>query len=146
MNVNMAKGLSLVIVVAVADNGVIGAKGDLPWSILADLRRVKELTIGKPLLMGRKTYDSIGRPLPGRKSIVLTSDPNFSVPGVSVFRQFVEALNYASQLAVEMHTDQMIAFGIVPVWVCQVILPIGFAVMAVRFALGIASSLTDERV
>ena len=65
MNVNMAKGLSLVIVVAVADNGVIGAKGDLPWSISADLKRVKELTIGKPLLMGRKTYDSIGRPLPG---------------------------------------------------------------------------------
>ena len=111
MNVNMAKGISLVIVVAVADNDVIGAKGDLPWSISADLKRVKELTIGKPLLMGRKTYDSIGRPLPGRKSIVLTSDPNFSVPGVSVFRQFVAALNYASQIAVEMQTDQIIAFG-----------------------------------
>ena len=107
----MAKGLSLVIVVAVSDTGVIGAKGDLPWSISADLKRVKELTIGKPLLMGRKTYDSIGRPLPGRKSIVLTSDPNFSVPGVSVFRQFVAALNYASQLAVEMQTDEIIAFG-----------------------------------
>ena len=107
----MAKGISLAIVVAVADNGVIGAEGGLPWNISADLKRVKELTLGKPLLMGRKTYDSIGRPLPGRKSIVLTSDPEFSVSGVSVFRRFVEALNYASELAVEMDTDQIIAFG-----------------------------------
>jgi dihydrofolate reductase len=111
MRVYMAKGVSLVIVVAVADNGVIGAKGGLPWSISADLKRVKELTTGKPLLMGRKTYDSIGRPLPGRKRIVLTSDPNFSVSGVSVFRRFAKALNYASELAVEMNTDQIIAFG-----------------------------------
>ena len=73
MCVYMAKGISLAIVVAVADNGVIGAEGGLPWNISADLKRVKELTVGKPLLMGRKTYDSIGRPLPGRKSIVLTS-------------------------------------------------------------------------
>ena len=58
----MAKGISLAIVVAVADNGVIGAEGGLPWNISADLKRVKELTVGKPLLMGRKTYDSIGRP------------------------------------------------------------------------------------
>ncbi len=107
----MANGLSLVIVVAVADNGVIGVKGGLPWNISADLKRVKELTVGKPLLMGRKTYDSIGRPLPGRKTIVLTSDLDFSVPGVSVFRQFIDALNCASQLAVEMQTDQIIAFG-----------------------------------
>jgi len=111
MSVYMAKGISLVIVVAVADNGVIGAEGGLPWNISADLKRVKELTTGKPLLMGRKTYNSIGRPLPGRKSIVLTSDPEFSVPGVSVFRRFVEALNYASELAVEMNTDQIVAFG-----------------------------------
>ena len=111
MCVYMAKGISLAIVVAVADNGVIGAEGGLPWNISADLKRVKELTTGKPLLMGRKTYDSIGRPLPGRKSIVLTSDPDFSVSGVSVFRRFAKALNHASELAVEMNTDQIIAFG-----------------------------------
>ena len=85
MCVYMAKGISLAIVVAVADNGVIGAEGGLPWNISADLKRVKELTVGKPLLMGRKTYDSIGR--------------------------FVEALHYASEIAVEMDTDQIIAFG-----------------------------------
>ena len=98
-------------IVAVSQNGVIGRKGDLPWRLSGDLKWFKKITMGHVLLMGRKTYNSIGRPLPGRKSIVLTSDPEFSVSGVSVFRRFVEALNYASELAVEMNTDQIIAFG-----------------------------------
>lgn len=107
----MIQGLNLIIVVAIADNGVIGAKGGLPWKISSDLKRVKELTTGKVLLMGRRTYDSIGFPLPNRKTIVLTSDLKFSVPGVSVYRTFSEALVSACYEAIEMGTNQVIAFG-----------------------------------
>lgn len=70
----------LVIVVAVSENGVIGRDGDLPWRLSADLKRFKQLTMGHPLVMGRKTYESIGRPLPGRLSIVLTRDASYE-PG-----------------------------------------------------------------
>jgi dihydrofolate reductase len=101
----------LTIVVAVADNGVIGNKGKLPWNISADLKRVKELTVGKPLLMGRKTYVSIGKPLPNRKTIVLTRDNEFSVPGVSVYSAFSKAFDGALKEAVRMKSDEVVAFG-----------------------------------
>lgn len=72
---------ALFIVVARAANGVIGRDNALPWRIPADLRRFKALTIGKPVIMGRKTFESIGRVLPGRRNIVLTRDAGWSVDG-----------------------------------------------------------------
>ena len=102
---------AIVIVVAVADNGVIGADGGMPWRLSGDLRRVKALTMGKPLIMGRRTYESIGRPLPGRKTIVLTSDPAFDVENVTVVADFDAALDAARMAAAEMGTDEIIAFG-----------------------------------
>ena len=103
--------IPLVIVVAVADNGVIGASGGLPWHLTEDLKQVKKLTLGKPLIMGRRTYQSIGRPLPGRVSVVLTSDPGFSVPGVIVVRDFEAALEAAHAAAVDMTAREIVAFG-----------------------------------
>jgi dihydrofolate reductase len=64
--------LRLTIVAALADNGVIGRAGTLPWHLPDDLRRFKSLTMGRPILMGRRTFESIGRPLPGRRNLVLT--------------------------------------------------------------------------
>lgn len=101
----------LVIVVAVADNGVIGADGGMPWRLSGDLRRVKALTMGKPLIMGRRTYESIGRPLPGRGTIVLTSDPGFRPDGVAVVADFDAALDKARAAAAEMEAEEIIAFG-----------------------------------
>lgn len=72
------------LIVAASTNNVIGAKGDLPWRLSADLKRFKELTMGKPIVMGRKTYESIGRPLPGRKNIVITRQENYVAPGCDV--------------------------------------------------------------
>ena len=72
----------ITLIAAVASNGVIGNAGRLPWSIPDDLRRFRSLTIGKPVIMGRATFDSIGRPLPERTNIVLTRNSRFSVPGV----------------------------------------------------------------
>jgi dihydrofolate reductase len=74
----------ITFIVAVADNGVIGRDNTLPWHLPEDLRRFKRLTLGKPVLMGRRTYESIGKPLPGRHNIVVTRDPNYRRDGVTV--------------------------------------------------------------
>lgn len=72
------------VIVAAAENGVIGSQGELPWRLSDDLRRFKTVTMGKPIVMGRKTYESIGRPLPGRQSIVITGQAGFAAPGCDV--------------------------------------------------------------
>jgi dihydrofolate reductase len=74
----------ITLVVAVADNGVIGRDNGLPWHLPDDLKRFKRLTLGKPVVMGRKTYQSIGKPLPGRLNLVVTRDPNYRAEGVTV--------------------------------------------------------------
>jgi dihydrofolate reductase len=85
----------IVLVVARADNGVIGRDNALPWRIQADLKRFKTLTLGKPMVMGRKTFASLPGLLPGRRHIVLTRDPDWSAPGAQVARNVQEALEMA---------------------------------------------------
>ncbi len=80
------------LVVARADNGVIGRDNALPWRIPADLQHFKRLTLGKPIIMGRRTFESIGRPLPGRLNIVLTRDPGWQADGVTVAASLTDAL------------------------------------------------------
>lgn len=79
-------------VVAVAENGVIGRDNGLPWHLPADLRRFKALTMGKPMLMGRRTWESIGRPLPGRRSLVLTRAAGWRAAGAEGVHSLGEAL------------------------------------------------------
>lgn len=78
--------------VAVSDNGIIGRDNALPWRLPDDLRRFRALTLGKPILMGRKTFDSIGKPLPGRFNIVLTHSRSSGFSGVAVVRSLEEAI------------------------------------------------------
>jgi len=83
----------VTLVLAMADNGVIGNKGGLPWRIPEDLRRFKEITLGKPCIMGRKTWESLPRkPLPGRTNIVVTRDGNFADDGAIVVHSLEEAI------------------------------------------------------
>ena len=82
----------LTLVAAVAENGVIGRDGALPWKLPEDLKHFRRLTLGNTVLMGRKTYDSLGKPLDGRANWVLTRDPGFAPPGARVFRELAEAL------------------------------------------------------
>ena len=89
-------GSEIFLVVAVARNGVIGAGGGMPWHIPADFRRVKTLTMGKPLVMGRKTFDSLPGVLPGRRHIVITRDPMWSAEGAEVAHSLTEALALAN--------------------------------------------------
>jgi dihydrofolate reductase len=85
-----------VIVAAVGRNGVIGVAGGLPWRLPEDLARFKEITMGHALVMGRATYESIGRPLPGRSNIVLTRSPDWSGDGVDVVSSLQEAVDLAA--------------------------------------------------
>jgi dihydrofolate reductase len=84
------------MIVAAAENGVIGVDNRLPWRLPADLARFKRLTMGHHLIMGRKTYESIGRPLPGRITVVLTRTAGFDVPDVSVARSLDDAFAQAA--------------------------------------------------
>ena len=89
----------VTIVVAADERGGIGHAGQLPWHLPADLRRFKSLTMGKPMIMGRRTWDSIGRPLPGRHSIVVTRDRTLAIEGATVVHSFDEALRAAGGVA-----------------------------------------------
>jgi dihydrofolate reductase len=86
----------LSLIVAVAENGVIGSNNQLPWHIPEDLRYFKQTTLGKPVIMGRKTFQSIGRPLPGRQNIVLSHDPGFVAEGVIGVSSLAAALDLAA--------------------------------------------------
>ncbi len=88
--------MKLILVAAVAANGVIGADGNMPWRLPEDLRRFKSLTMGHPMVMGRKTFDSIGRALPGRRTVVVTRQPGWAAPGVEVADSVEQALQLAA--------------------------------------------------
>jgi len=87
--------MRVTIIAAVAANGVIGREGDLPWRLPADLRAFKRLTMGHHVVMGRRTWASIGRPLPGRTLVVLTRDRHAAIPGVTVVHDLEAALAVA---------------------------------------------------
>lgn len=85
----------ITLIVAVSDNGVIGRDNALPWHLPEDLKRFKRLTLGKPVLMGRRTHESIGKPLPGRENIVVTRDANYRREGITVAHGIEQALRAA---------------------------------------------------
>ena len=88
--------MDVAIYVAIADNGVIGRDGGLPWRLSTDLKRFKADTMGKPIIMGRKTYEGIGRPLPGRLNIVVTRDRTWRAQGVDTANSLDEAIKLAN--------------------------------------------------
>lgn len=103
--------MKVSLIVAVAENGVIGRDGGLPWHMSSDLKTFRRLTMGKPMIMGRRTFQSIGKPLDGRDNIVVTRDPHFDVPGVSACPTVSEALTLARVLATTRGADEIMIIG-----------------------------------
>lgn len=100
--------MTISLLVAVAENNVIGKQGTLlPWRLPADLKHFKQLTMGHPIVMGRKTYETIAQPLPGRVNIVITHDTNYEAPGCKVVHGVPEAL----ALANDTGTDEVFIIG-----------------------------------
>ena len=91
--------MTVSIIAALGSNNVIGKKNSLPWHLPADLKHFKEMTTGKPVIMGKNTYDSIGRPLPNRVNIILTSDINFKIEGAITVHSIEEALQAAGDVS-----------------------------------------------
>ncbi len=101
----------MTIVVALGRNGVIGRDGDMPWRLSSDLRRFKAITSGRPVVMGRKTLESIGKPLPGRDNLIVSRDPAYAPQGVTVFASLDAAIDAASRIAAEKGLDEFIIGG-----------------------------------
>src|SRR3954466_10674486 len=97
--------------VAVAENGVIGAKGTIPWRVRSDVQRLKAMTMGKPVVMGRKTFESLPRPLPGRTNIVITRDESFRAAGALVTSSFADARAIARGDALRRFATEVAVIG-----------------------------------
>jgi dihydrofolate reductase len=103
--------VAIVLFAAVADNGVIGRNNALPWRLKSDLQRFRSMTMGKPVVMGRKTYLSIGKPLPGRTNIVVSRNPAFAAPGLLVAADLAAALTVARGDALRRGADAVVMIG-----------------------------------
>ena len=103
--------VSIVIIAAVGENGVIGTAGGLPWRVSADLRRFRKVTMGKPLVMGRKTFESIGRALDGRDTIVVSRQPGFGPEGVIVAASLEAAVEKAEACAAARGVGEICVAG-----------------------------------
>jgi len=103
--------VKIVLVAAVADNGVIGAGGGMPWRLRSDLAHFRQVTLNKPVIMGRKTFESIGKPLKDRTNIVITRDAGRSAPGVIFVPSFDDALAVARTDAEKRGTDEIMVIG-----------------------------------
>jgi dihydrofolate reductase len=103
--------MQIVLIVAVADNGVIGANGAIPWRLKTDLQRFKTMTMGKPVVMGRKTFMSLRRPLAGRTNIVMTRDRNFRKPGAVVTHSLQAAREVATGEALRRFVTEIAVIG-----------------------------------
>ena len=102
----------VVIIAAVGRNGAIGLRDRLPWRLPSDLRRFRTMTMGKPVVMGRKTFESLGRPLPGRHLVVVSRDPALQLPdGVDRAATIADALARAQDLAALHHAEDVMVAG-----------------------------------
>jgi dihydrofolate reductase len=110
--VTLSKGLPrLSAIVAVSENNVIGAENDLPWRLSSDLKWFKKNTLGKPILMGRKTYESLPRLLPGRTNIILTRDREFKLEGAVITHTLNEAIAAGRKAALGNGADEIVIIG-----------------------------------
>lgn len=101
----------VALIVAVALNGVIGKSGGLPWRLPSDLKMFRRLTMGKPIIMGRRTYESIGRPLDGRHNIVVSRSGDFMASGTEVVRSVEEAIVAGRKAAVQAGKSEIMVIG-----------------------------------
>lgn len=103
--------IPIAMIAGVARNGVIGADGTIPWKIPSDMAYFKRMTMGKPIVMGRKQYESVGRPLPGRTNIVVTRQPGYAREGIEVFATLEAGLDRGRQVAARDGAPEVMVIG-----------------------------------
>ena len=107
----MKTSLPLSLIAALAENRVIGIDNSMPWHLPGDFKYFKATTLGKPIIMGRKTWDSLGRPLPGRLNLVVSRQPGLQLEGAEVFASLDEAMLRAEQWALAQGVDELMLIG-----------------------------------
>ena len=107
----MAERLPLALIAACAHDNVIGLDNSMPWHLPQDLKHFKATTLGKPIIMGRKTWDSLGRPLPGRLNLVVSRQADLQLEGAEVFADLASAIIRAEQWAREQGVDEVMLIG-----------------------------------
>ena len=107
----MSERVPIALIVCTARNGVIGRGGQMPWRMPSDLKHFKALTLGKPVVMGRKTYQSIGKALPGRVNIVVSRQPGFTLPDATVVQDLVRGLAEGRSVAAETGASEVMVIG-----------------------------------
>jgi dihydrofolate reductase len=107
----MAAKIKIAVIVAAAENGVIGRGGIMPWHMPSDLRYFRRVTLGKPVIMGRKTFEAIGRPLPKRHNIVVSRDPGLQLDGAEVIATLDAAIAHAQTIARATGVDEVMVIG-----------------------------------
>ncbi|MBC8997697.1 dihydrofolate reductase [Pseudomonas sp. N40(2020)] len=107
----MNNTLPLCLIAALGDNRVIGVNNSMPWHLPGDFKYFKETTLGKPIIMGRKTWDSLGRPLPGRLNIVVSRQADLHLEGAEVFSSLEAAVARAEEWALEQGADELMLIG-----------------------------------
>ncbi|AIR89057.1 dihydrofolate reductase [Pseudomonas cremoricolorata] len=107
----MTTSLPLSLIAALAENRVIGIDNSMPWHLPGDFKYFKASTLGKPIIMGRKTWDSLGRPLPGRLNLVVSRQPGLQLPGAEVFASLAQAQIRAEQWAHEHGVAEVMLIG-----------------------------------
>jgi dihydrofolate reductase len=103
--------MKLALIVAQSQNRVIGKDNSLPWHLPKDLQYFKKVTLGKPIIMGRKTYESIGRALPGRVNIVVSRNPDYKVEGVEHAQNLDQAIELAKKVCIETSVNEVMVIG-----------------------------------
>ena len=103
--------MKLALILAMSNNRAIGRNNALPWHLPEDMKYFKRVTMGKPIIMGRKTWESIGRPLPGRTNIVITRDRNFHADGVKIVHTLDEAIALAEKISVIDGAEEVVVIG-----------------------------------
>ncbi len=111
MNQNKNLHMKVALIWAMAPNHVIGRNNKLPWYLPNDLKYFKQVTFGKPVIMGRKTFESIGKPLPGRTNIVISRNPDFQAPGCRVVDSLAAALELADSVALIEGIEEVMVMG-----------------------------------
>lgn len=107
----MKKHLPLSLIAALAQNRVIGVDNSMPWHLPGDFKYFKATTLGKPIIMGRKTWDSLGRPLPGRLNLVVSRQKDLTLEGAEVFTSLADAIARAEDWAQEQGVDEVMLIG-----------------------------------
>ena len=103
--------IRIALIVAAAENGIIGRNGGMPWRMPSDLKHFRAMTLGKPVIMGRKTFQSLGKPLDGRANLVVTRDAAFKADGIETFPDLAKAINRAREIAAETGAVEIMVIG-----------------------------------